>query len=269
MRLFHTIVVLLFASLIVSAQTRADQYTDVVYLNAGASVEGTILAYEYDVRVVIVREDGAVEEFPWEEIKRVNFQLDRNRTPETSGQEAAAEEPETVLPAPARKFRHQVTSALTFGNTTVSDFGRPGTALGGGLAYHLLRNVSFLTVGAGLDVNVMNHQRRENVLAATVLVEVPIGKGRLRPFVRMEAGPTFPFGGGIASGEITSRKVTPLYHPAVGVEIAPRNGGWGKMTVDLGYRFLNSQFVIVTENLDVVERDVNYRRLVFRGGMRF
>jgi hypothetical protein len=272
MRLFYTVLVLFFASLVVSAQTRAGQYIDVVYLHKGNPIEGTILSYEYEVQIVIVKEDGVVKELPWKEVKRVNFQFDRNRFPENSRQEAAEniiEGEENVLPTPAQKFRHQVTSALTFGNTTSSDFGRPGTALGGGFAYHLLRDISFLTVGAGLDVSLMNHQRRENVLAATVIVEVPIGKGRFRPFARIETGPTFLFGSGALGAEITSRSITPLYHPAVGVEITPRDGGWGKMTVDLGYRFLTSKFELTTDNLDVVERNVNYRRLTLRGGMRF
>lgn len=271
MRLFQTLLLLFFASLTVVAQTRAGQYIDVVYLQKGKPIEGTVLSYEYNKQVVIIKEDGEVKELPWEEVKRVNFRFDRNRVTETMVEKVDKElvDEEAVIPTPARSFRHQVTSALTFGSITNADFGRPGTALGGGFAYHLLRDVSFLTVGAGVDVNLMNHERRENVLAATLTVEVPIGNGRLRPFVRMEAGPTFPFGGRVSSEEITSRNVTPLYHPAIGVEITPRNGGWGKMTVDLGYRFLNSQFELTTESLDVVERNVNYRRLTLRGGMRF
>ena len=53
------------------------------------------------------------------------------------------------------------------------------------------------------------------------------------------------------------------------VELTPRNGGRGKMTVDLGERFLTSKLDRTTDNLDVVERNVNYRRLTLRGGMRF
>lgn len=275
MRLFLTTLVICLASLSASAQTRAGQYIDVVYLHKGDPIEGTILSYEYDKQIVIVKEDGAVKELPWKEVKRVNFRLDRSRASEARGQEVVEElveeeEEENVLPTPVRKFRHQVTSTLSLGNTSNnSDFGGSSVAIGGGVAYHLLRDISFLTVGAGLDVNLMNHQRRENVVAATVIVEVPIGNGRFRPFVRMETGPALPFGGDASGEEITSRKITPLYHPAIGVEITPRNGGWGKMTVDLGYRFLNSRFELTTVNLDVVERNVNYRRLTLRGGMRF
>jgi hypothetical protein len=270
MRLFQTFLILFIASLTVVAQTRAGQYVDVVFLHKGKPIEGTVLSYEYNERVVLVKEDGEVQEIPWVDLKRVNFRLDRNQPLEiTEDVVEDVVEDEKVIPAPARKFRHQLSSSLTLGNTTNSAFSRTATALGGGFAYHLIRDVSFLTVGAGVDVNLMNHERRENVLAATVIAELPIGNGRIRPFVRLEAGPTFPFGGRPSSEEITSRKVTPLYHPAIGIEITPRNGEWGQMTIDLGYRFLNSQFELTTESLDVVERNVNYRRLTFRGGMRF
>ncbi len=266
-------VTLLLLPLLLLAQTRAERYVDVVFRYNAPPLEGNILSYEYNERVVIVKKDGSVKELPWKEVKRVNFRYDKRRAPKIGVQNITEEATEeaSVLPTPKRKFRHQVTSALSFGRTTNNNSGflRSSTAIGGGVAYHLLRDVSFLTVGAGLDVNLMNHQRQENVLAATALIEVPIGKGRWRPFARMEAGPSFPFGSSESSEEITSRSVTLLYHPAIGVEITPRNGGWGKMTIDLGYRFLNSRFNLTTANLDVVERVVNYRRLTLRGGMRF
>lgn len=273
MRFFLSFTILLCLCLSVSAQTRAGEYIDVVFFFQGDPVEGTILAYEYGEKLVIVKEDGTVKEFPWEEVKRVNFRYDKRLVKEIA-EDRVAEEPtedEYVLPTPERKFRHQVTSALSFGRTTNNDNGFPfsSTAIGGGFAYHLLRDVSAFTFGAGLDVNLMNHQRQENVLAATALVEVPVGKGRWRPFARFETGPSFPFGTGEEGENITARSITILYHPAVGVEITPRNGGWGKLTLDVGYRFLNSRFSITTSNLDVIERNVNYRRLTLRGGMRF
>ena len=272
--LFLTLLLLL--TIPASAQTKAQKYVDVVFVYKGAPVEGNILSYEYNEKVIIVKDNGTVKEIPWDEVKRVNFRYDKRRTAAKPADEVAEEEEEEVaeeyvLPTPKRKFRHQVTTALSFGRTTNTNFGFPraATAIGGGVAYHLLRDVSFLTLGAGLDLNLMNHQRQENVIAATVLAEIPIGKGRWRPFFRMETGPSFPFGGNDSGEEITSRSVTFLYHPAAGVEITPRNGGWGKMTLDIGYRFLNSRFDLTTATLDVVERNVNYRRLTLRGGMRF
>ena len=256
-----------------TAQARAAQYIDLVYPYGKSPVAGTIVSYEYGKQVVMVLENGDLKEIPWKEVKRVNFRIDNSYNPEIDDEEDTGEvaAESAVLPTPERKLRHQVTSSLTFGNTLNSNgrFNTSRTTIGGGVAYHLLRDVSALTVGTGLDVSLMNHQRRENVLAATVMIEYPIGKGRWRPFARMEAGPTLPFGNGDSGDEITSRAITFLYHPAVGVEITPRNGGWGKMTLDLGYRFLNSRFNLTTSNLDVVERNVMYRRLSFRGGMRF
>lgn len=273
MRLLFSVLLLVLFSCPAAAQ-KAAQYIDVVFPFEGGPLEGTIVSYEYGKRVVLVLENGDVKELAWDKVKRVNFRFDRSYKPEVDeGGETTEEvvEEAFVLPTPDRKFRHQVTSSLTFGKVSGSNdfFNFTRTTIGGGLAYHLLRDVSFLTVGAGLDLNLMNHSRGENVLAATVMAEVPIGKGRWRPFFRMETGPTFPFGAGQSGEEVTSRAVTLLYHPALGVEITPRNGGWGKMTLDVGYRFLNSRFDLITTNLDVVERVVNYRRLSLRGGMRF
>jgi len=203
-----------------TAQARAAQYIDLVYPYGKSPVAGTIVSYEYGKQVVMVLENGDLKEIPWKEVKRVNFRIDNSYNPEIDDEEDTGEvaAESAVLPTPERKLRHQVTSSLTFGNTLNSNgrFNTSRTTIGGGVAYHLLRDVSALTVGTGLDVSLMNHQRRENVLAATV-----------------------------------------------------RNGGWGKMTLDLGYRFLNSRFNLTTSNLDVVERNVMYRRLSFRGGMRF
>ncbi|TXF88410.1 hypothetical protein FUA23_14835 [Neolewinella aurantiaca] len=255
-----------------SAQPAAEQYIDIVQLFKGDPVEGTILTYEYNTKVIIVTENGTVRELPWENVKRVQFRQDHSR------KSAIRQKREEYLPekeplsTPSRKLRHQITSAVTFGRVTNPNlnFGLPSTTIGGGVAYHLLYDIPVATLGFGLDLNLMNHQRRENVLAATLLAERALGQGRFRPLIRMETGPSFPFGGSEEGGEeITSRSISILYHPAVGVEITPRNGGWGKMTIDVGYRFLNSKFELTTASLDVVERNVNYRRLTLRGGMRF
>ncbi len=272
MRLLLSTALFLLFALSLSAQPKSDRYIDVVYRHNAPPLEGTVISYEYNQRVVLVLRDGAVKELPWEEVKRVNFKYDKRYS--FSRSEEVTEvvtEQEPVLPAPNRMFRHQVTSSLNFGRVTNNSNGffRSSTAIGAGLAYHLLYDLSRVTIGAGLDVNLMNHQRQENVIATTLLVDLPIGKGRWRPFARMESGPTFPFGSGNADENITNRSLTLLYHPALGVEITPRNGSWGKMTIDIGYRFLNSRFELTTASLDVVERNVNYRRLTFRGGMRF
>ena len=277
MRRFLPLILLAFLSTSLFAQTRANSYIDVVFRFDGEPIEGIILSYEYGKRVVLEKGDGSVKEIPWKEVKRVNFRYDRTRKPairinEAEESETIAEAEESALPVPERKFRHQVTTALTFGRTinTQNGFSQPITTLGGSVAYHLLRDFSFFTTGAGLDVSLMNHQRRENVLALTGLLEVPVGRGRWRPFARLEAGPSLLFGGDTQTGEeITSRSLSILYHPALGVEITPRNKGWGKLTLDIGYRFLNSRFELTTSTLDVVERNVRYRKFTLRGGMRF
>lgn len=274
MRLLLSFLFLLPA--LVYAQGPAAQYIDVVYPYDQDAVSGTVITYEYGVRVVIVQENGITKDFDWAEVKRVNFQLDKNR--ETAlAQPAEKEEevdPTTAMETrrPNRKFRHQLTGSLNFGSQ-VQDFGQffvnNSPVLGIGVGYHLIKPLGRLNVGAGLDLSLMSHQLQEKVLAGTVQVDYPFGRGRLRPFVRIEGGMTYPFGAGAGSGSVTERSISPLYHPSVGVEIGRESGPWNRLVVDLGYRFLTNRFTITDANLDVIERRVEYRRLVLRAGIRF
>ncbi len=266
---------LLLFTFSLSAQQLAKEYIDVVYFVGGGSYEGTILEYKYGDKVVFVNEVGDLKEFDWVDIKRVNFRLDKNRLKELpipkgpNGQQEITpfEEMDKAF-VPSRKTRHQLTGAISLGRNGNSRFG-PTTTIGGSFGYHLIRQVSFLNVGLGVDVSLMSQTRGENVGAGTLQLEVPIGKKKLRPFFRFETGPTYPFGSLSTEDEVSDRKITVLYHPSIGVEFAPPKDGWGSLVFDLGYRFLDSRFTVTTFTLDVVERNIQYRRLLLRGGIRF
>jgi len=258
------------------AQQRAEEYVDVVYFVGGGSYEGTILEYKHGDKVIFVNERGDLKEFDWVDIKRVNFRLDKDRLKDISQRESAKPE-NTLTPfgdmglkdafVPSRKTRHQLTGSVSLGRNN-GRFG-PATTIGGTFAYHLIRKVSFVNVGLGLDLSLMSQTRKENVGAGTVQIEVPIGKKKVRPFFRFETGPTYPFGSLNTEDEVSDRKITVLYHPSIGLELAPPADGWGSLVFDLGYRFLDSRFTVTTFTLDVVERNIQYRRLMLRGGIRF
>lgn len=269
---------LLFSFGILVAQDRAPEYLDVVSLRSGGVLEGTVIEYIHNKRVVIVREDGSLREISGEEVRRVNFRLDRGRLnnirrkQERKALEAASAAEEEVAPfRPTRSFYHQVTGAISTGRSTNSRFGGTSTTIGGTFAYHLVKEVKFLKVGAGLDLSLMSSSRNENVIAATAFAEsaFSFSGSRVRPLVRIEAGPGLPFGSANSENEIINRSLNVLIHPSLGVELLPPPGGWGILTFDIGYRFLDSKFTVLTPNLDELERVVNYRRLVLRGGLRF
>lgn len=256
------------------AQTQAHEYVDVVSLKGGKEVSGTVIEYTFNGRVVIVQEDGTIKEIDGDEIRRVNFRLDKYRLQsikrETLQQMDEEEGEAEKVFIPTRKRQHQVTGAINVGQTLVSRFGN-STTFGGSFAYHLVQQVKFLKIGLGTDISLMSASRNENVAAITSFAELALSfnSSRLRPLFRFEVGPSLPFGNSGSDNEIIQRNVSFLFHPSVGLDIPPRKGQWGGLVFDLGYRFLDSRFTVQTANLDELERTVNYRRLVFRGGLRF
>ncbi len=271
-------VLLLLSLHSLTAQQTAPEYIDVVSLRGGDLIEGTVIEYVHNKRVVVVLNDGSLKEIAGEDVRRVNFRLDKgrlNNIRRNRQRQASTAQPEEVAEIttfrPTRSFFHQVTGAINTGRTTNSRFGGISTTIGGSFAYHLVKEVKFLKVGGGVDISLMSDARNENVLAATAFAEsaFSINGGRVRPLVRFEAGPSIPFGSAASDNEIIDRNLSFLLHPSVGLELMPPNGGWGILTFDIGYRFLDSKFTVITPNLDELERVVNYRRLVIRGGLRF
>lgn len=262
-------------------QAPASQYIDIVHLHGKDAVSGTIITYEYGVRVVVVQDNGTTLDFNWDEVKRVNFRLDKEREADmVATQQSTETEPESVpeenaprRARPAKKFMHQISGGISFGANQVDnvDFFFPSRRItvGGSAAYHLVRTFGKVNVGLGLDLSLMNHQLQEKVFSATGQFEYLFGRRNMRPFLRLEAGMTYPFGAGNRDGEVTERTISPLVHPSFGVEFGGSSGPPQRLFVDLGYRFLTNRFTITDANLDVIQRKVNYQRLVLRAGIRF
>lgn len=274
------VLLLLFLPVItLSAQQPANVYIDVVHLYEGEPQAGTVITYDFGERVILVEEtSGMTLDFAWDEVKRVNFRLDRTRgvedDKEVSPTPSTPPQTQEVPFQPQRKFYHQVSAGASFGRSPVDDFGFQfrNTTLAGGVAYHLVRRLRRITIGAGLDLSLMNHRLQERVVAATSQIDLPLSQGSVQPFLRLEGGITYPFGAGAGEegdSKVTKRDLSPLVHPAIGLEFVGRKQQWNRLSIDLGYRFFTSTFTITDANLDVIERKANYRRLVLRGGMRF
>lgn len=262
-----------------SAQQPAAQYIDVVHLYEGDAVAGTIITYQYGERIILVQENGNTRELAWDEVKRVNFRLDKERAAalDQESPDAAIVEPVTKEEnrrTPTRKFYHQLAGSASFGtqsNPNFDDFffRNSRSVITGGLAYHVIKPINKFSIGAGVDLSLMNHRLQEKVLAGTLQADYRFGNGRLQPLIRLEGGITYPFGAGADGGEVTERSLSPMYHPSLGVLIGRNSGPWNKLVIDLGYRFLTNKFTLTDANLDVIERRVEYRRLILRAGIRF
>jgi hypothetical protein len=273
-----TLLILFAVSGLLLGQAPASQFIDVVHLHGKDAVTGTVITYEYGIRVVVVQDNGTTLDLGWDEVKRVNFRLDKAREAEVAAAQPFTVAPEAITEEAAprklkRKFLHQFSASMSFGATQADngDFGFRfrRVTIGGGAAYHLVRSFKNINVGVGADISLMNHQQQEKVLSATGQFEYQFGNGKNRPFVRFEAGMTYPFGAGRRGGEVTERTISPLIHPSVGFEFGGTTGQLQRLFIDLGYRFLTNRFTITDANLDVIQRKVNYQRLVLRAGVRF
>jgi len=274
--LFLSLCFLLTAGLF--AQPRGGEYIDRLFLKNGRELRGTIIEYTYEERIAIVLSDGEVRELEWDEVRRVNFKLDKDRLNEVTspsrqpGAEQESAAGAEALPSfkPTRSYRHQLTGAFNLGNSG-SNFGFSTTTVGGSFAYHVVRQAGPVLVGLGADLSLMSSSRNENVLALTGLGEYALGREgkKVRPYLRFEAGPALPFSGNIDDGEVIKRNINILLHPSVGLLFGPGENNWTSLFADFGYRFLDSRFTVLTPSLDELERTVSYRRLVFRGGLRF
>lgn len=273
-----TLLLLFAISGFLVGQAPASHYVDVVHLHGKDAVSGTVITYDYGVRVVLVQDNGNTLDFNWDDVKRVNFRLDKEREAEILANRSVEDEPASfqeevpIRTSLKRKFMHQISAGVSFGAIQDNgnfDFNRRRITIGGAAAYHLMLNFNRLNIGLGLDMSLMNHQLQEKVLSATGQVEYLFGNASTRPFVRFEAGMTYPFGAGSRDGEVTERTISPLVHPSVGLEFGGDKGPLQRLFIDLGYRFLTNSFTITDANLDVIQRKVNYQRLVLRGGVRF
>ena len=265
MRYLPFLLACLFAALL-PAQDDA-VFTDRIDVRGGRDRSGSITEYEYGQQVTIDEGDGRITTVPWRRIASVNFALDREVLARREDPDAAIQD---VTAPPDRGWRHQVTTTMGFSRSPQSfnQFGRRGLLnIGAGVAYHYVRPLGNLLLGAGGGAEVMSPRNNERVLLLTGLAEYQLGSGRLRPLIRLVAGGNLPLGH--PDQPLSGRSVGYVVHPALGLALLPPRGRWGTLLFDLGYRFTQVQFRTQNQNFELVDRRINYRRLVFTLGTRF
>ncbi len=247
----------------------------VVALKRGEPYRGKLLGYRYGNRVSLLLPGGEVLQIPWRRIHSVTL-----RPPAYTGAPGPPPEatfiPPTLPPAlvdlPTRRWRHGVTTSIGFASGPPPDpsssfFTGQTDQIGMGLGYLFARQIKQVAVGVSPAYEVMSAARGEKLASLTGLVEYRLGKGRLQPIFRMRAGASLPIG--TTEVEVTDRRISPVYHPSVGVQLAPIQGRWSALSLDVGYRFTYLETTSVNQNLEVVERKAAYRRLTFTLGTTF
>ena len=258
----------------------APHYEDIVHVLGLGQVEGYVTDYQYGKSVTIHRRYGSRVTFPWEQVKRVTFKerrvgsrSPRRPQPAVGGQQEAGEGAFILPPPPPRKHHHEILvhTNLSQSNTDpdLNRFRNRELALGIGASYSMLWDHRWLRYGGGVDLALMNNRQRESVIAGLGIVEALYGEDRVRPFLRLEAGPSLPLGGGPEGASINARRVSWLVQPTIGLDARASHDPWINFHFDLGYRFLNSRFDIETANLELITQRIQYRRLVLRAGLRF
>ena len=269
MRTLFLLFLFCFAQALV-AQVTAPHYDDVVHLLGEPKQRGYVKLYDYGEVVVLEKRDGTTERYPWKRVKRVTFQEGPVRGADSQEPDGPGEN-FTPAPLPLRRYRHQLLVAPSFSRGARGEFNRfrGPINVGFGASYHLVYDLGSFRVGGGLDYAGMNANLRERLVSATGLVEYTLGPGPLRPLARLDAGPSYPVGGGLDEEQYRRRYLSLLLQPSLGVEITSLRDPQFRLLLDLGYRFATHKVDLDTANLEVETRISQYRRLVFRAGIRF
>ena len=272
----------LLCTSVLAAQTDQEiGLADVVYRRAATELTGQVIRYDYGRSLDVVTLSGDTVTVNWVQLKRVNFRYDRDllrvakateRVRQRAAEPLAPEEEPHELKRP---WRHHVSAGTLLGVTEFNndfDF-EPGRAriLGIGLSYHFVYPVKRLVVGGGIDYALFSYARQESAIAVTGLVEYAFlnRSRRLSPYVRLSGGPALPISSPNSDNEIEDRDLGFAYTPSIGCALRPSRSNSTELSIDRGYRFLDSRFQLTTPTLDVLERNVAYRRVSLRGGIRF
>ena len=270
--LFLTLCFFYFTSHPASAQKgyRADTTetgSTIILMADGQTVPAVLLKYEFGDSVVVRLADGSRVNYPWKQIRRIR--MDRRAMVVRSERPERPAPPPPPPPRAPRKTYHELAGFVPAGLIRTSDrfFGgdRESVSFGMGGSYHFGYAFGRLGVAAGIDYGVYSRARNEHLGSVTARADYHFGDRRVTPFLRAEAGVSTLIGN--LGGNITDRSIDPLFHPAIGLALSTDRSP-DRLRLDLGYRFVSTSFRLETNNLEVIEREVSYRRLVIRLGFQ-
>jgi hypothetical protein len=244
------------------------EYVDRVDVRGAPNLSGRLIGYAYGDSVTLVDFSGEVHTVGWPDIRRVYFEYERwVQLPDANS------EPSTRvrIDQPDRPWRHYLTLRAGGASERFEDpffFGRvTRPTYGLGVSYHYLRRWGKLEGGPGAAYDLMSSRRKEQLLALTALVRYTIGQWRVRPVASLALGATLPLGS--ESFGLERRGIGHLIHPGLGAVVTPGEGQWGEIGLHLGYRISAVEFTGTNANLEVIERDITYRRLTISATVGF
>ena len=229
----------------------------------------TLLSYHHGDSIIVRNGAGERVSYRWQDVRRVR--MDQPAVVVRSPQ--LEPEQQTTLPLPPsrepRRYVHEFAGYVPMGSVvTLNQFsGRRGNQVSFGLggSYHFSRRLGRAHLGVGLDYGLYSRTRNERLGSAGLRGDYYFGNRKVVPFVRADAGAATLIGN--LGGRVISRSVDPFFHPALGVTVRS-NRSPDRLTFDLGYRFVSTSFRLETTGLELIERQVNYRRLILRLGFQ-
>lgn len=177
----------------------------------------------------------------------------------------------TVTPYEQGKTDYfQLNFGLNFGRNTPPDpfssffFEENNTGYQIGLQYGRFFTSQF-QAGLGLHYASYVYRRAERTFGPSLTAKYRVNhpEQAVGVFVQAETAYEFPLG---SRGQtISDREGGVAIHPSLGVELRSRNGDPGRLSLDVGYRFLQTAYRVDQFGRSEL-REPNYRRLVFRLG---
>ncbi|OAV45549.1 hypothetical protein [Lewinella sp. 4G2] len=247
---------------------------DVLHLRSGGEVRGQILELKFGDVVLILTPKGETKTFKWNEVKRVGYREFVGARPKTP---TAPEEDTEATPMPfqrpTRAWFHRVHAHGLLGREALqNDFSPEENIYGLGISAYHLRALGKLNLGVGIDYANMHFSREERTigLLGTAELNLPVSASKNWGFnARLNAGPTLPLIRAASGQVIESRKLSMLVEPSLGINFSTDGNPYSTLSINLGYRFLDAGFTVTTATLDLVERTINYRRVMLGAGYTF
>ena len=240
---------------------------DRLHLINGQQLVGQLIAWDYEGNISFRDTSGRIENFVRKDYRRLTY-LDENsgsyRLPGASDQDDNR---------PARTWFQSIEIGYTMGRAERDDdfFFGPGNdaVVGYQLAIQMGKHLSDrLRIGFLGQYSSYNHGRRERTVGAGLQARFLATQPYEAPafYVQLESAYELPIGSNDQAIEEVEGGIA--VHPSVGLLFGSGANGDGRVSLDIGYRFLETTYR--TNSFRGSElRTPTYRRLVLRAGYQF
>ncbi|MEM7574737.1 MAG: hypothetical protein AAF433_17660 [Bacteroidota bacterium] len=251
-----------------SALAQQNQPLDRLHLKDGRKVLGQLIAWDYDGSLSFRDSSGRTDVYQREDYSRVTFSDQNGETTSTLAP-ALSTEKSTV----SREWYQSVEIGFTLGREEQDNdffFGPDNDAVVGyQLALQMGRHLSDRwRLGLVAQYSSYSHSRRERTVGAGLQARFVATQPEISPsiFIQMEGAYELPIGSG--DQEIMDVEGGFAVHPSVGILLGPGLVGGGRISFDVGYRFLQTTYRANSFRGSEL-RTPSYRRLVLRAAYQF